>query len=162
LEILSAIPKDKLIAFSKEHLYYEICMLYGVVEQLTKGPQDVCLYNALLESFVIHASNILGFFYKPQAKDDDAKAEHYMAQPRAWKALLPPYEKHFKDFDKKRNQWVVHLSYKRLDVAPEQKRWRSPKVTEEIRKLVDLFLTNADPQLIHPRLYELRSNKIKK
>jgi hypothetical protein len=67
-------------------------------------------------------SAILDFFYKPQIKEDDARAVHFMSYPRDRKALLPPYEKYFKDFDRKRNQWVVHLSYKRLEVLPEQKR----------------------------------------
>jgi hypothetical protein len=157
MEIIGKIPQDQLIAFSGEHLYYEIVMLYGVVDYLLKGTDNMIVYNALLESFVIHASNILDFFYKPQIKEDDAKAIHYMDHPKSWTALLPPQEIHFKDFTKKRSQWVVHLSYKRLEVLPEQKRWGAPKITKEIKKLVNLFLLNASPVLVHPRLYELRT-----
>ncbi|MFA5261829.1 MAG: hypothetical protein WC450_11440, partial [Candidatus Omnitrophota bacterium] len=68
------IPAQKLLAFSGEHLWYEINMLYGVMDILLKGVDDYYLYNALLEAFVLHASVILDFFYKPAVKPDDAHA----------------------------------------------------------------------------------------
>ena len=157
MDIKNADPKDKLRKFSQEHLYYEIAMLYGVVESLAAGVEDPCFYNALLESFVVHASNLLDFFYKPAVRPDDAKAAHYMSDPQAWKALLPPYEKYFKQFDMKRNKRVTHLSYKRLEVEPGDRKWHSAKVTKELRRLVDIFLANADVDLVHPSLSELRT-----
>lgn len=153
----SKIRKEKLIAFSGEHLYYEIWMLYGVTERMNAGPDDDYIHNALLESFVVHASVILDFFYKPQVKPDDAKAVHYMNSIEAWNAILPSYAKYFRKFNKKRNKEVMHLSYKRLDVRPDQKRWGAFEVTANIRRLVDKFLEMADPALLDPRIYEFKS-----
>jgi len=87
------IRKEKLIAFSGEHLYYEIWMLYGVTKKLQTEITDPYVYNALLESFVVHASIILDFFYKPQVKPDDAKAIHYLNSIEEWNNLLPSYAK---------------------------------------------------------------------
>ena len=61
MEINEKVPNEKLIEFSGEHLYYEIWMLYHVNEALAKGVKDQCVYNALLESFVIHASILRSF-----------------------------------------------------------------------------------------------------
>ncbi len=149
---------QRLIEFSGEHLYYEIDMLYGVTKLLQEGQKNSYVFNAFLESFVVHASNILDFFYRPQIKSDDARAIHYMDDPKKWQEQLPPYEKHFEKFDHKRNKRVMHLSYKRLDIPSDQRKWESPKITKEIQKLVDLFLDKANPRYLHPRLYQLRGN----
>ena len=161
MEIYEKVPKEKLIEFSGEHLYYEIDMLYGVSQTLWDGTSNFYLYNALLESFVIHASIILDFFYRPQDNPDDAKAAHYMKDIKKWKAVLPRKTADLENFIKKRNKEVVHLSYRRLEVKPEEKRWRSPRITNQIKKLVDLFLNHADPELLHPKIYELRSHLYK-
>ena len=157
MEINEKVSKEKLIEFSGEHLYYEIWMLYGVTDTLLKGVEDRYVYNALLESFVIHASIIIDFFYRPQVYDGDARALHYVDDIRAWRESLPSYERYFKKFHRKRNKEVVHLSYNRLDVKPEEKRWNARKVIKQIRKIVDRFLAQANPELLHPKMYELRT-----
>ena len=159
MEIIDNIPTDKLIEFSKEHLFYEIDMLYGVSRTLISETENIYIYNALLESFIIHASVILDFFYEPQMNPDDAKAVHYMADIKKWKALLPPQSEEFKKFQRKRNKEVVHLSYRRLEVKPEEKIWGVRRMTRQIKRIVDLFLDTASPQCIHPKLYELYSRK---
>ena len=157
VEIKEKISKKILIEFSGEHLYYEIDMLYNVSRLLTGQKHEVYYFDALLESFVIHASNVLDFFYKPQVKADDALAIHYINNTKDWYKKLPLHNKYFQKFHTKRNKHVMHLSYKRLDVKPEQKSWRVTKITKEIKKIVDNFLDAASPALIHPSLYKLRS-----
>jgi len=159
MEIPVRISKKRLIDFSKEHLYYEIYMLYGSVETLENGAEDPYVYNALLESFVLHTSIILDFFYKPQIKPDDARAIHYIRNRKAWTGALPSYDKYFRKFGKKRNKALAHLTYKRLDATPEDKSWGAVLMVKQIKRIVDAFLDIADPQLIHPELYELRSKK---
>ena len=151
------LSKEQLRIFSGEHLYYEIVMLYGVTHLLQRGVRDLLIYNALLESFVIHSSVILDFFYKLPLNLDEAKAVHYIKDREDWKKALPPYNKYFIKFNKKRNSEVMHLSYRRLAVLPFDKKWNSSKLVKDIGKIVDLFLDHADPDLIDPRLYELKS-----
>lgn len=157
MEINDKITPEKLLEFSGEHLYYEIWMLYGVTDRLLKGVQDEYLYNALLESFVIHASIIIDFFYRPQVYDGDSRAIHYIVDRKKWRESLPSYDLYFKAFHRKRNKEVVHLSYTRLDVTPDQKRWAASKIIKQIRKIVDHFLAQANPRLLHPKMYELRT-----
>ncbi len=154
------ISKEKLVTFSGEHLYYEIVMLYGATRMLQEGVTDMIVYNALLESFVIHASNILDFFYKPASQPDDAKAIHYVRNVKKWNEALPSYAKYFRKFNRKRNKEVTHLTYKRLDVKPHEKKWGSPEITKQIQHIVDCFLTQADPEHLHPNIYELREGRI--
>ena len=161
MEIYEKIDRQTLIAFSGEHLFYEIRMLYGVSEVLLKGVNDFCIHNALLESYVIHASIILDFFYQPQDTTDDARAAHYMNDVRKWKKILPAHDPVFSKFHKKRNKEVVHLSYKRLEVKPEEKKWGVAAMTEKIKNLVNLFLDHANPDVLHPKMYELRRRKEK-
>jgi hypothetical protein len=153
----TGIPAQKLRVFSGEHLWYEIHMLYGVMELLLQGVDDYYLYNALLEAFVLHASVILDFFYKPAVKPDDARAVHYVRDPGAFHKALPPFEQKFGGFTRKRNKERVHLSYRRLYVRPEEKHWRSSKITKDIRRIVDIFLDHADPARLHPKMYTLRT-----
>lgn len=157
VQMKQKILKKRLIDFAEEHLFYEIKMLYGVVDMLHKcDMSNMYIYNALLESFVLHASVILDFFYAPEKKNDDARAIHYVKNSAEWKKALPLLNKHFAGFTRKRNKEVMHLSYKRLEVRSHEKRWGSRKITKEISKVVDLFLDHANPQLIHPSLNTLR------
>lgn len=157
MEINDKITPEKLIEFSGEHLYYEIWMLYGVTDTLVKGVQDEYIYNALLESLVIHASIIIDFFYRPQVYAGDSRAFHYIIDRKKWRESLPSYDLYFKTFHRKRNKEVVHLSYNRLDVTLDQKKWNARKIIKQIRKIVDLFLEQADPRLLHPKMYGLRT-----
>ena len=134
-------------------------MLYGVLDQLLKGVEDSCIYNALLESFVLHASVILDFFYKPPVKPDDARAVHYVRDADAFQKALPSFEQKFGGFTRKRNKEVVHLSYRRLYVRPEEKRWGAEKITKDIRRIVDIFLDHADPKKLHTKMYSLRTRR---
>lgn len=146
--------------FSGEHLFYEIKMLFDVNDLLQKkGVEQGCVYNALLESFIIHAAIILDFFYKPPMKEDDATAVHFIRDVGRWKALRPPFDSYYRKFYRRRSREVVHLSYQRLQIKAEEKPWNIRKVTEQIRRIVDVFLETADPQRLHPNMYELRTQK---
>ena len=155
------VSRQQLVEFSKEHLFYEIEMLYGVAKQLQavskKGAKNVYIYNALLESFIIHASVILDFFYKMPMNPDEAKATHYIFNMDSWKKILPVYDKNFIKFNKKRNRDVMHLNYSRLEVPVYDKKWNSTLLVKDIKKIINLFLDHADPEIIHPSLYKLKT-----
>ncbi|MGE0268135.1 MAG: hypothetical protein AB7S78_06755 [Candidatus Omnitrophota bacterium] len=154
------ITNEQLLEFSGEHLYYEISMLYGVVDLLNTKEKiaDPYIINALIESFVIHTQVILDFFYMPQMKADDAKAIHYIDDIKLWKSNLPSYDRYFRKFNRRRSREVVHLSYSRLDVKGEEKTWHLVKTTEHIKLVVNAFLEHANKGLLHPKMYELKKN----
>src|SRR3989338_4855625 len=103
---IQTIDKEKLLVFSREHLYYEVAMLYGVADNLLSTPVDIYVFNALLESFVIHASIIIDFFYKEAFKADDARAEHFVRDLKQWRKALPPMSMNLRVFNRKRNKEV--------------------------------------------------------
>ena len=154
---MGIIHQERLRAFSGEHLYYELNMFFGVTKRLGEGAHDQYIYSALLESFVIHTSLILDFFYKPPAKADDATVMHFIKDIARWKKLRPSYDKYFRKFHRRRSREVVHLSYKRLDIDASEKLWNVEKIVPSIRELVRVFLKVADPDLLHPRLYQLEN-----
>ncbi len=152
------ITDEQLRQFSGEHLYYEIYMLYGVVDLLKTKPKfetDIII-DALIESFVIHTQIILDFFYIPQMKADDAKAIHFVKDIGLWKKNIPSYDRYFRKFNRRRSREVVHLTYSRLDVAAENKPWNIQKTTGHIKRVVNAFLDHAHPDRLHPRMFELR------
>lgn len=152
------ITNEQLRTFSAEHLYYEIEMLYSVVDRLSSknAPDDSTIINALLEAYVIHTQVILDFFYQPQMKADDAKAIHYIDDIPRWKKDIPAYDRYFRKFNRRRSREVVHLSYHRLDIQPEDKTWYLVRTTEHIKHLINTFLDHANPEKLHSRVYELR------
>ena len=154
----SLAPKD-LLKFSGEHLYYEIEMLYGVSRLIKEDKEGGIVYNALLESFVLHTSVILNFFYKMPLNPQEAKAVHYIKDLNAWRDILPPYNKYFIRFNKKRNREVAHLSYERLKVEYVEKVWDFTRLNEQLRLIIDLFLEHADPELLHPKLLQFKGNR---
>lgn len=154
--VIKKISNKELRDFSGEHLYYEIKMLYEITDILKGKFDNVYVYNGLIESFVIHTYILLDFFYKPRIKADDAKAMDYIKDVKTWKQKRLPFDKYFRNFNRRRSREVVHLSYKRLDRKKEDKVWYSNKTTDHIKKLVSLFLKEADPELIDPKLEEFK------
>lgn len=152
------ITHEQLKSFSGEHLYYEIFMLYGVVDILKQKPDfdNEIILDALIESFVIHTQIILDFFYIPQMKPDDAKAIHFVKNVGTWKKEIPSYDRYFRRFNRRRSREVVHLTYSRLEVSKEDKPWDIQKTTQHIQKVVNLFIEHADPRRLHERVYALK------
>ncbi len=153
------ITDEQLIEFSGEHLFYEIKMLYGIVDLLSQEKKlyDFYIYNALLEAAVIHTQIIIDFFYMPQMKADDAKAIHYIKDVKRWKSALPSYDRYFRKFNRRRSREVVHLSYSRLDIKGEDKPWYLLKTTTHIKRVVNKFLEHADKERLHPKMFEFKT-----
>ena len=149
--------KERLLAFSNEHLFYEVSMLYGTAEALRIGLENQFQVNVYLESFVIHANIVLDFLFDIWQKEDDAIASDYIDKDKDWKAMMPDSESYFQEIRDRRHKEVAHLSYKRLDVRIEEKGWKFLQITAQIKSMVNKFLDEADSEVLHSRMYELRS-----
>jgi hypothetical protein len=141
-----------LIEFSREHLYYEIWMFYEVGKILAGSVQNLLIRNALLESFLMHARIILDFLDNKKLKDDDAIANDYLPCSVDLKLVMSPKSELLEDVHRRGHKELVHLSYKRLEVELENKKWEFLKMMGEVKQRIDLFLDKADRQLIHNRL----------
>jgi hypothetical protein len=86
---------DELLDYSREHVCYELQMLYETAARLVNDPKvhdDWVVKNALLEAFTIHARVMATFLFPDviQPRADDVTALHYVREPSAWAAARGP------------------------------------------------------------------------
>ena len=140
-----------LTRWAREHLIYEVKMLafcaVGLYERRA-GPRDQ-ESNALVESFGIHTRCLRDFFWGRRRKEKpmDAFAFDFCA-PDAWKrrpADIPPA---LADIDKRARigRGIVHLTYHRLNVAPEIKDWPVSEIVNELSAAIHDLASGALPE----------------
>ena len=106
-------PTANLEELLRVHVRYELNMLFGTVERLTKPIEDEVLSNALIESFCLHARALLDFF----------KNKHLPASEFTTAAYKP-----FSDGElgisralvEKLNTQIAHLTKKRVSDAKQK------------------------------------------
>ena len=158
------ISAENLIEFSKQHIFYEVWMLYRVVDMLANKKyklskddmENQVLFNSLLESMIVHSRIILDFLYCKRIKPDDAIASDYFSKPSEWESLLPKKTPAIRAIINRSNKEMAHLSYLRLTVKPEERSWEVVKVKNDIKNIIDLFLEKADVKLLHSDVYALK------
>ena len=103
---------DKELREASVHLQHEITQMEKArrAHLATDPKSDPVVWNALIESFLIHARAIENFLYRDAGWDDDVLAGDYFDSPNKWRSLCPPAK----------NRWttlvgkaVAHLSYQR-------------------------------------------------
>jgi hypothetical protein len=146
----------KLQNFSKEHLFYDIWMLYEVTFKLSLSISDGIIANAMVESFVIHATLILDFLFNIKDKESDSVADDYLVDPLAWRKLSSVHRKKFDFVWQRRNKEIAHLSYERLGITPQEKLWNFVAIAREISDLVDLFIDSASKDLLSVEVINLK------
>ncbi len=105
-----------------EHLEYEIGMLVSManilsINVLGRGQ----LANAALESFTIHARNLLDFLYPQGAREDDVIADDYFPIPDDWQKRRTVKTQILENVHRRVGKEVAHLTYARLEINNEQK-----------------------------------------
>jgi hypothetical protein len=118
-------------------------LAHGIASGIAgQGP----IANALIESFVVHLRCLLDFLYPPRnRRPDDVIAEDYFESPAAWENVRPPISAKLRKARDRAGKEMAHLTYARLDVAPQAKPWPFVELTNEISNLLDAFLQNVDP-----------------
>ena len=97
---------------------------------------------ALFESFIIHARTLLDCLYaqtSPPPKPDDIIAEDYFNDSTIWDKRRPPKTPLLTTVHKRAGKEVVHLTYARLTVVPDQKGWRYLEIADAIRSILAAF-----------------------
>jgi hypothetical protein len=132
--------EEELIA-ALEHLYYEIDMLQGTMERLETGStEDRIFHNALVESFTIHARNLMHFLYPIGEKPSDILAADFFEDEEYWLKNRPGAPKEFDTARARVNKEIAHLTHDRLSVTPERKLWNSV-LGREILSIMTVFFT---------------------
>jgi len=112
---LKAVTDETIEAFFVRHLPYEIDMMRGLYQEITSGKHTRLIHNANIESFHIHARNLIEFFKNKEPCDFD---------PRLF--TIPAYEPNgdfiSRSLEAKINRQISHLTAGRTSVPEEQLR----------------------------------------
>lgn len=138
---------------ASDHLYYEYWMFNSLTQALASGiAQQGWLLNSLLESWVVHLRALLDFAYPAQsAKPDDIVAVDFFDDPSNWEAVRPAMSTLLILGRERANKEIVHLSYKRIGITPEDKQWQFVELSAEIEKLMTAFLRQVPKGRLGPR-----------
>jgi hypothetical protein len=139
-----AARKANELAAASDHLYYEVQMARACAVGLASGLFPVGpLHDAVLESFVIHARNLVHFFFPQSAQASDVLAEHYFETPQEWNSLRGDLPPRLAPLRGRANKEVAHLTYNRLRVTPEEKSWHFLEIVADLNALLERFLRSA-------------------
>ena len=129
-----------------KHLDHEVWMVKRTAEFLfgnkanPANETSAVIHNALLESSLIHARNLVDFLYPENSRDNDVVAYDFFGDSSAaYRKNREPQTKLLKMVPRRVNKEVAHLTYDRLGKAPEQKAWPAMKIAVEIDARVDDF-----------------------
>ena len=149
-----------LLAYSADHVWYEVRMFFGIVDVVSRRAQMTCvasravmetLNNSLIEAFAVHLRNVVDFLYNDQPKPTDVVAADFCA-PSSWHAVRPTISQVLEDARNRTNKQIAHLTTERLTGDSPGKRWPFVALADEVRPLLKLFVPRANPRALSPRV----------
>lgn len=134
------------------HLNYEINMLFISRVALSEAKNNASgaikngyLLNAILESFLIHARNLIDFFYLDSPRPDDVVAEHFI---KNWNRQRPPVTDLLKNTKSQANKHLAHLTYQRRSL--DQPSWAFERIERDLINVLKKFFEYAlEEKLCH-------------
>lgn len=128
---MSEDPKTVKVEIMNEHLPYELIMLRGTFDQLVTHTVET---NALIESFCIHARQLLDFFEDKEGRTTDARASDFTKTKYQTKHL-PPSKDPIRD---NINKQIAHITLCRTTDSTE-------KITgQDMLKLLNALTDEAE------------------
>lgn len=129
--------KLKHIAYS--HLSYEIEMFVLSYEKLKNGNLNQYENNATLEVLLIHARCLLDFLYPPESKHKDDVIIDNFFDNNDFKKIMPKSLNISNYLRRRTGKEIVHLTYNRLEIDPEQKKWNFQEIHDQIISVLNIF-----------------------
>ncbi|MBI4524278.1 MAG: hypothetical protein HY695_10765 [Deltaproteobacteria bacterium] len=114
--------------------------------------------NAMIESFVIHLRNLIAFLYSEQVETKDVIGANFFRDPVVWYQRRPPISRLLKKARERSHKEVVHLTTDRIADKVPEKDWPIPALTNEIKRLMRLFVNLASTDRLDPSIKELLNN----
>jgi len=141
-----------LIDFSKEHIFYEIQMFHFTWKSLTHSkPAPGLGYNAMVESFALHARVLFDFFYpnpRKKLKDDDIVGYHYFESEEKYKEYFSVRPLDIEFIFSEVSKMAAHLTTFRIEYKRENKNWDLNLIKQKIVSSIELFFSKASPEKI--------------
>ena len=150
----TVLNERKLREYSKEHVFYELSMLLNAAillesESISDSYALVrALRNATVESFALHARNIIDFFYPTKIWEGDVLADDYFpggARPKRFPALSNT----LKRARIRAHKEVSHLTTGRHCADSPRKAWHYDRILCEVFRVVAYFAKTADSKKLH-------------
>ncbi len=144
-----------LLAYSAEHIAYEIDMFFGMTEMLSPlnkiGASSLAeakrLNFAMIEAFVIHLRNLIDFLYMDRPQSTDVVATDFCTN---WQTVRPTISPVLEKARVRANKELAHLTTDRLAGSPPAKQWDFSALAGEIRPLLRLFVKHARGSALSP------------
>jgi hypothetical protein len=142
-----------LYAYSNEHLLYELCQFYGILNALhgesfrhwqTNASQSIIIGNTLVEGFALHFRIITDFLFpgvSPQSTDIVADD---FCQPGAWNCNKSTMSDSLATARKKANKEIAHLTSNRSLLTAANRLWDLNQLSREVTSTLHLFRQRAD------------------
>jgi hypothetical protein len=165
MRLPETLSDNELKAYAGEHLRYEVDMLVSSAVILgflsTKAAEGLIpwtIHNGLLNTFAIHARNLIGFLYSRSRNCDrptDIVVEDYVS-PSALASVLPPIPSLLDQTLVKAAKQVAHLTKDRIDFEKAGKEWMFMQLTQEILRVLGLVA----PQIPDARMGSALKDKL--
>ena len=143
---------DEELKSAAVHLHYEISMLFEAVKLAGTAPQPSSLWNAVLESALVHARVLFDFFDpNPGTRKnlDDVIAADFFSG--GWQG--PNWETKVSDLRSRINKKVAHLSYSRV----ENEIWELDAFVAPLIGPIRRFLSLVDDRFLDGRWDSLKA-----
>jgi hypothetical protein len=95
--------------------------------------------NALVESFTVHVRILLDFLYPSSPKVDDVVADDFFDDASVWLEKRPGKSNLLSTVHRRVGKEIAHLTYTRIDITDEAKRWRFVDITNDVGGVLDKF-----------------------
>lgn len=151
------LTEEQIRAFAEEHLNYEYQMLMATAIELSNPGHAQHIKNSLLESFTIHLRALIDFLWEAQKlREDDAVASDFFSSPDKWFQVQPKYPTALEPARSRTGKEVAHLTYTRLDVTADAKRWHVVDMANALTAALVVFAKHADPAYLGNALAALK------
>jgi hypothetical protein len=135
------------------HLRYEVAMLLSTAQGLASGIlRESPAHNALVESFAVHARNVIDFLWRNSSNDDDVLAEDFFPSPDLWHGRRPQMPSLLETAKQRAHKQVAHLTYTRVLLSEQEKEWQFVEIAQQLQQVFAHFLRAAPHESIGPLL----------
>jgi hypothetical protein len=145
----SIMNNEELTKFSGVHLLYELKMFWWLTGAISY--MDGYMYDALLESWVVHLRNLINFFCRPRDRDD-VIAEDFFDNPSAWSQSESGT---LKNARVRADKELSHITEKRKYAGEKDKDWDVAGLFREIVDIARRFASQASEAKLHSDVKQL-------
>jgi hypothetical protein len=159
-------PDGYLLAYSKEHVVYEVRNFFWLSEVLSnpktrlRGPTQADikhLNEVLVESFGMHLRILIDFLFCDSPRETDIVAADFLP-PGEWQdkrkgiTNTPGITDTLRDAKRRADKELAHLTTERIPGSPPEKAWDVTGLADEIKPLIQLLSAKALTSRLSPKV----------